>query len=317
MLNLATFNIFWYPRHYVAQNQRDEEDDQRIARVLANLAPQVMVFQEIVNLERLQQVLAQAGTNLRLTSPEGEWLASQSGGSLKIACGYDPDVLELVAHGMLEDLDPDRRFDWRRFPYDLHLRHPDTGWEFTMVGVHLKSLVPWATMQDDLRRKEVEHLAEWLTAEPGPESAHFDAPPTPDVLVMGDFNLTAENPILGDLRSGTWHWPDPVVVTSLDEGEPAPTLEASDQRWTTFYDGVVIDHAFTTAGVAARLVDDPLIYAFDQDPALDKDPSPEGHWLRRKEAYWAKPIGGESYQIVANLYRISDHRPLRVTLDPG
>jgi endonuclease/exonuclease/phosphatase family metal-dependent hydrolase len=317
MLNLATFNIFWYPKHYVAQNERDAQDDQRIARVLANLAPQVMVFQEILDLERLQQVLEQAGTNLRLTSPEGLWLTSDSGGSLKIACAYDPDVLDLVAHGMLEDPDPDRQFNRRRNPYALHLRHRDTGWEFTIVGLHLKSLVPWSSIPADPRRKEVEYLAEWLAAEPDAGSAHFGAPPTSDVLVMGDFNLILTNPILDDLRFGAWHWPDPVVVTSLDEMEPAPTLDDANERWTTFYDEVVIDHVFATAGVAARLVGDPLIYAFDLDPAMDEDPLPEGHWLRRKTAYWAKPLGGEILQIVANLYRISDHRPLRVTLDPG
>lgn len=71
MLNVATFNIYWYPASNVAHNQRDAADEQRSARVLTNLAPHVMVFQEIFNLERLEQLLEQAGTNLRLTAPSG------------------------------------------------------------------------------------------------------------------------------------------------------------------------------------------------------------------------------------------------------
>lgn len=316
MLNLATFNIFWYPRHDVAQNERDADDDQRIASVLTNLAPQVMVFQEIFDLERLQRTLEQAGTSLRLTSPEGSWLASGSGDSMKIACAYDPGVLDLVAHGMLED--PDGYFWGRRYPYALHLRHRDTDWEFTVVGVHLKSGWPEGDEPDDgPRTKEARHLESWLTAELGPESAHFDAPPTDDVLVMGDFNLVGWNKILEDLHSGTLHWPDPVVVNSLDEEEPAPMLEDPLERWTTFLDRMVIDHVFTTADVMARVVGDPLIYAFDLDPALDGEPSAEGHWLRREISYEAVPYRNAGKQVVQNLYRISDHRPLRVTLDPG
>ena len=32
MINLATFNIFWYPTHVDVQNHRDEADDARIVR---------------------------------------------------------------------------------------------------------------------------------------------------------------------------------------------------------------------------------------------------------------------------------------------
>jgi len=318
MLNLATFNIFWYPDDDEAGNERDAQDEQRIARVLANLAPDVMVFQEILSLERLQLLLEQAGTNLRLTSPAGSWLASDSQGSMKIVCAYDADVLDLVAGDTLLDPDPSRQFAYRRYPYALHLRHRDTGWEFTVVGVHFRSGWPEGNEPaDGPRTQEAQYLAEWLAAKPGAESAHFDAPPTPDVLVMGDFNLVVWNKILKDLRSGTWHWPDPVVVTSLDEGEPAPVLEDPEECWTTFLDEEVIDHVFFTADVAARLAGDPLIYAFDLDPALDEEPSPQGHWLRRETSYRVVPYKGAGLQTVENLYRISDHRPLRVTLDPS
>ena len=317
MLNLATFNIFWYPEDDEVENERDAQDQELIARVLANLAPQVMVFQEILSLERLQQLLEQAGTNLCLRSPAGTWLASDSQGSMKITCAYDPDVLDLVASDTLRDPDPDRQFGYRRYPYALHLRHRDTGWEFTVVGVHFRSGWPEGEEPDDgPRTQEAQYLAEWLAAETGAESEHFDVPPTPDVLVMGDFNLVAWNDILDDLRSGTLHWPDPVVVTSLD-GVPDHTLEKPDERWTTFLDKRVIDHVFTTADVAARLVGDPLIYAFDRDPALDEDPPEEDHWLRRKTTYQAVPYRHAGLRTVENLYRISDHRPLRVTLDPG
>lgn len=159
---------------------------------------------------------------------------------MKIACAYDADLLDYFARESLEDPDPERQFSGRRFPYALHLRHRETGWEFTLVGVHFKSGFPaGGDPEDDPRSLEVKHLAGWLAAQPGTGAGHFGAPPTPDVLVMGDFNLVAENKILLPLRTklGAWHWSDPVVVTSLADGEPGPPLEDPDERWSTFLMG--------------------------------------------------------------------------------
>lgn len=72
-----------------------EEDELRNARVLGNLAPDVVVFKEIVDLVRLQQLLERVGDSFYLKSSTGEWLASKAY-SMNIACTYNVDVLELV-----------------------------------------------------------------------------------------------------------------------------------------------------------------------------------------------------------------------------
>jgi endonuclease/exonuclease/phosphatase family metal-dependent hydrolase len=238
--------------------------------------------------------------------------------SMKIACAYDQGVLQLVHHAELEDPVPDHGFWGRRHPYALHLRHRDTGWEFTFVGVHFKSGFGW---DDESKRKgEVAHLSTWLGGETELEVEHFERPPTADVLVLGDFNAVWGHASLAQLRASpleAWHRPEPVVVTSFAGEEPDPSVDITKEHWTTYLDRIVIDHAFAAPQVAARFSDPPCIYAFDRDPVMDDYPSPGGHWLRRATSYRAKPYGGASRQTVANLYRISDHRPLRVSLDPG
>ncbi len=319
MLNIATFNIFWYPESEVAQNERKEGDERRIVRVLRNLAPHVVVFQEILDIVRLQQLLERVGDNLRLKSPTGSWLASRAY-SMNIACAYDANVLEFVGGARLDDPVPERRFKGRRYPYALHLRHRDTGWEFTVIGVHFKSgRLYGSDPASEKRMDEVTHLAGWLVGEPDTGSGHFEQPPTPDVLVIGDFNALRNHESLAQLRTGvlqTWHRPEPNVVTSLAGEKPDPLLDDPGERWTTYLDREVIDHVITSPEVKSRFTGPPCIYAFDLDPAMDDYPSPGGHWLRRTTSYEAKPYGGASLQTVPNLYRISDHRPLRVSLDP-
>ncbi len=324
MLNVATFNIFWYPESGVAQNERKEADDQRIARVLRNLAPHVVVFQEILDITRLQRLLERLGDNFRLRqSPAGSWLASGSVAStksMKIVCAYDADALELIRGAKLYDPVPDRRFNGRRYPYALHLRDRGSGWEFTVVGVHFKSgLLGSDPTNDAKRKKEVAHLARWLAGEPDTGTGHFERPPTPDVIVIGDFNALEYHQSLAELRTGAleaWDQARPQVAGFMT-GEEVQPLEDPQERWTTYLDREIIDHVITSPSVKSRFLGPPLIYAFDLDPAMDDYPSPGGPWLRRRTSYQAKPYGGASLQTVPNLYRISDHRPLRMSLDIG
>jgi hypothetical protein len=191
---------------------------------------------------------------------------------------------------------------------------------FTVVGVHFKSGALYGSdMASALRGQEVEHLAGWLRGEPGMGTGHFERPPTPDVVIMGDFNALRDHASLAQLQAGileTWHRPLPQVLSSLG-AEPAVSLEDPGEQWTTYLDRRIIDHVIASPGVGSRLSGPPRIYAFDLDPAMDDYPSPSGHWLRRETSYRAKPTSGASLQAVANLYRISDHRPVVVSLDPA
>ena len=85
---------------------------------------------------------------------------------------------------------------------------------------------------------------------------------------------------MAPLHGASFAWPQPQVVTALDS-PAASVLQSPGERWSTFLDRMVIDHAVVSAGVAPR-VRSALIYAFDQDPALDEAPPSAGHWLHRR-----------------------------------
>ena len=243
MISLATFNIFWYPSQADVQNQRDEADDGRIARVLTSLDAHALVFQEILDLKRLESLLRSvAGHDYRLRqAPGGAWLTSdnsQSSVSQKIVCAYDAAVLDLVAASKLPPKQGGSKYPGPRPPFAMHLRVRETGWEFTLVGVHLKSGLPTAGPGDDAaetRKAETTFLANWLGGALEFGSGHFRRPPTEDVVLLGDFNAVADNFSVAPLHTASFAWPKPQVVTALDAPKPS-ALQSVDEQWSTFLD---------------------------------------------------------------------------------
>lgn len=325
MIHLATFNIFWYPSSDVAQNQRTESDDLLLVRVLTSLDAHALVFQEILDLRRLEALLATvAGHDYRLRlNPGGEWLSNKNTDStadMKIACAYDAAVFELVAGGAIRNPDPYPGYPRRRDPYALHLRHRLTGVELTLVGVHLKSDSPSSIVKNesdpegkDLREREAAFLAAWLSGKAEVAEGHFKKPPTENVVVMGDFNAVLELPALAPLRQETlqdWHWPDRTIVSAPSTQQPVADPWG---EWSTFWDGVKIDHALVSPNLKNK-IQSAVIYAFDLDPALDEAPPAATHWLRRKTDYELVPMRFRPLQLVENLYRISDHRPVWISI---
>jgi hypothetical protein len=320
-INLSSFNIFWYRGSKSTKNPRSEADQERIARVLARLDAHGLVFQEILDCGRLESLLATIeGHDFRLRQkPGGEWLTSgnpQSKASMKTVCAFDANIIDLIAAAPLRNPEIDPDYECRRDPYAMHLRVRETGAEFTLVGVHLKSGFPNAGPDDEsaqIRHLETAFLASWLAGTAGLEPGSFQRPPTEDVIVMGDCNATEDNFSLTPLHEG-WHWPLFRVAASLDPLNPL-LLDDPDERWTTFLDRMVIDHALVSPTVLPK-IGSALIYAFDLDPGQNEDPADGNHWLRRTTDYQVEPYEKAGVQLVANLYRISDHRPVRITMDP-
>jgi hypothetical protein len=180
------------------------------------------------------------------------------------------------------------------------------------VGVHLKSGVPNAGPSDPngaKRRRETSFLASWLDGTSGLNLEHLEQQPSADVIVMGDCNATESDSSLAPLREGRELLKSGFAV-SLD---PALPLDDPNEKWSTFLDRAahaVIDHACVSPTLSPKICST-LIYAFDLDPALDEEPAGGGHWLRRT-GYQTDKV---SAWPVENLYRISDNRPLRVTLE--
>lgn len=232
---------------------------------------------------------------------------------MKIVCAYDANILELIAAAPLRNPETDEKYPGRRDPFAMHLRVRATGAELTMVGVHFKSGFPDAGPADEsaqIRHRETTFLASWLAGKSGLEPGHFQRPPTEDVIVMGDCNATGGNFSLAPLHDG-WHWPPCQVAASVGPAVPL-LLDDPDEKWTTFLDRMVIDHALVSPTLRPR-ISSALVYAFDLDPALDEEPTGGSHWLRRTTDYRLEPYENAGVQPVANLYRISDHRPVRIT----
>ena len=318
-INLATFNIFWYGSSAVDKNPRTDDDQKRIAQVLTRLDADVFVFQEILDLGGLETLLRGiAGHTYELHRSDDAWLTSAdppSKSKMKIVSAYDANVLELVAAAPLRNPVVDPEYKGRRDPYAMHLRVRATGEEFTLVGVHLKSGLPNAGQGDrdaEIRLRETTFLASWLAGTLDVKLEPFERPPTEDVIVMGDCNATESNFSVAPLLDGR-HYQPCQVATSLDPAAPL-LLDDPGEQWSTFLDRAVIDHVIVSLMVRPK-ISSALIYAFDSDPALDEEPAGGGHWLRKTTDYRVEPYENAGVRPVPNLYRISDHRPVQITME--
>ena len=318
-INLSTFNIFWYGSSDMTKNPRTGADQKRIEQVLTRLDADAFVFQEILDHERLETLLhAIPGHDYQLRQPDGAWLTSAdppSKNKMKIVCAYDSKVLELIAAAPLSNPKIGLKYPGPRAPYAMRLRELTTGADFTLVGVHLKSGPPAAGKGDeaaDARYDETTFLASWLDGTLDLKLEPFERPPGEDVIVMGDCNATEANFSLAPLYEGR-ELLKSRFAASFDPAAPLP-LDDPAEKWSTFLDGVVIDHAIVSPTVRPK-IGSALIYAFDLDPALDKEPAGGGHWLRRTTDYRVEPYENAGVRPVPNLYRISDHRPVRITMD--
>jgi len=326
MINLATFNLFWFPESTKVKSHRSAADFQLIQRVLKNLNAHALVFQEILDRESLQALLGQVeGHRYCMRRQvegecEGDWLSSGNW-SMKIACAYDADVLELVDAATLDNPEPYPGYSGRD-PYAMHLRERTTGAELTFVGVHMKSESPGVENPvdpagKDIRELEAGFLARWLAGELEIEqkNPNFNKPPTERVVVMGDFNALVTLSVLSPLRQGAmagWDWPECAIVESPASGRP---VHDEWGAWTTYLDMEVIDHALVSPALKPH-VDAALIYAFDLDPSLDEPEHPAG-WLRQRTDYKLIPSTWKPLQVVHDFYRVSDHRPVRISIAPG
>lgn len=285
-MRLATFNIYWLGDE--EKITRTAADSERLARVVARLDADVIVFQEIVSPDALREILDAADelTSRRYAMHDADDRLLTTGGAQdqKIVAAYDDARYELrgwspVAGG------PGRK------PLALRLRRRSDGAEVTVVGVHFQSGWPSFTDEADAekRRAQCRHLADWLTGQQ-PANGQTFAPPAPGehTVVLGDFNALYESDDpaysvvvlsldpLRELQSAGWWWKKPLA-------DPA-----GGGRVTSYFDRLLIDFVMFSPSLVSGITLRPTIYAFDHDPAFFPQP----------------PDYGEAH------YRLSDHRPV-------
>ena len=94
-------------------------------------------------------------------------------------------------------------------------------------------------------------------------------------------------------------------------GTPTAVPPTEVGEWTTHLDRAIIDHVMLSA--EAHVVNGPWVYAFDRDAECRQAEALSADWMEQK-TYKLTPPGSTNKPLIENLHRISDHRPVRVTV---
>jgi len=286
-MKLATFNIFWLGGDKI---ERTAEDKSLIARVIAKLDADVVVFQEIVDPKVLQEIIDSAsGTtsrSYRLYDHDNQLLGVGKGkdqpASQKVVATYDERGYELVAASPIFG-------GVGRLPFGLRVRSVADEGGVLVVGVHFQSGYPSFTDKADAekRKNQCQHLADWIAGQKVAPNPKLPMPlPDEHVVILGDFNALYDSneptyagvvASLHPLREGQmaeWWWKEPLA-------DPA-----GGDRSTSYLEHLLIDFVMLSPSLKGRMIRPPTIYAFDRDPDIG--------------------VADE---------RVSDHRPVFVEVD--
>ena len=281
-LTIASFNLYFFGESTGAHVERDEIDQELIARVIANVDADAIAFQEIHERDVLQRVLDRAS----FLRPGRRWVTSVPAGVMATAttptASFQVVLAVDEARVSVEAVSMPLVGGNSRPPLIVDLEVE--GEPMQLIAVHLKS----GTLDEPIdgnnaarRLKECRRLREWL-----------DANPRDRRVIIGDFNAFLDHPSLEPLRAlpgWTWlrHlWPD------------------GARRWTTHldsfaFDPCAIDHVGLAPGCSADRLE---VHCFDLSDELARDGKSWREWLATDDV------------DETNLRRVSDHRPVRATV---
>jgi endonuclease/exonuclease/phosphatase family metal-dependent hydrolase len=294
-LALVSFNLYWLGARDEEIIARSPEDEALIAEVLSGIDADIWVLQEVQDLDALARIVADAGSRAGRS-----WVFRHVGAAVTSAEEEDDAFQVVVAW------DPARVIveGWTRLPGPVGLepsarpRRPVAvtvrdliGRRWTIVGCHLKSGLLDAPLTDRSaarRRAEAAGIAAWVEGRGGADEG---------LVVVGDLNERRGHASLAPLEGCAalrWlphRWPEGV--------EP----------WTVWLGRATIDHALVGAGVTAEAAD---VLAWDTWPA--RGGAAWWHAVDEGAPILATPHAGLPRQPCANVYRVSDHRALRLVL---
>ena len=139
-VRIATLNIFGYPSSFLG-NKRDAGDRAKVGELIRRLDSDVIVFEEIVDLADLNQLLSGLvpGRQYRLKDAAGNWIASAAeGDGMKAVLAFDSTKLDLLEAGKAMKAGQSAAPAGMRDPIAARLRPAGGGKPLTVVGVHLK-----------------------------------------------------------------------------------------------------------------------------------------------------------------------------------
>jgi endonuclease/exonuclease/phosphatase family metal-dependent hydrolase len=295
-MKLATFNIYWLGNERFSemsgQLARTADDWALIARVISKLNADVLAFQEIVSLAELREVLDRVtditSRQYRFLDDDGGLLGTDKSGDQKVVIAYDETRYDLIEASPIFG-------GTGRLPFAVRVRSKDDGGEVLVVGVHFKSGQPaFADEQSAVKRKlQCQHLADWVAGLKREVNPKLPQPTPGDrVVILGDFNALKE---LSEHQPQNWQ----IIVDSLDplrDGHmaswvwPQPVPQPTDADPSTSYiEQLLIDFVILSPSLHDRVIQGPVIYAYDRDPAITAEGEVE--------------------------LRVSDHRPVWIEID--
>ena len=318
-VRIATLNIFFFPEGFVG-NKRSNADMEMIRDVIRRLDSDIIVFQEIYDLGKLEQLMANVipGRTYSMRDQAGHWAASNIGPDMKVPLAFDTNKLELLEVGSARNADDPPADMSRRDAVAGRFKRRDGQSSFTVVGVHLKSgylnVGPTNDPDDIMRTGQMANLTRWITTLAPILPGGNQRPASEPTVLIGDFNAVRGNMALTPLSQGgnlsTWHWPEPRFASALSPA-PVEVNLSQDERWTTHLDKKIIDHVIVSP--ETKMIGDPWAYAFDYDGAWLHAAGVTKQWLEHF-GYTFHPVN-KPPRVKENLHHITDHRPVRVSID--
>ena len=133
-------------------------------------------------------------------------------------------------------------------------------------------------------------------------------------MLIGDFNAIRGNVALTPLAEGgdlsTWSWSAPRFASTMSPA-PVEVNLPEWERWTTHLDREIIDHVIVSPEV--KVIDGPWVYAFDHDASWLQATEVTKEWLETRNFIFHPD--NDPPKAMENLHHITDHRPVRVTIE--
>jgi len=320
-VRIATCNIFWFPSSGYIGNSRSSTDLDKVREVIARLDADIIVFQEIRDLQALNDLLsAIPNRSYKMRDKNNNWAAStlHQPGNIKVPVAFDSNKLELLEVGNALVAGEDLSEFGMRDPVAARLRPVGGGPTLTVIGVHLKSgdltVEPMVSADDKKRIEEIKKLLEWIKTLAPVTPGGQKRPAQEPTVLLGDFNAINGNVslkhLLSDAVLSTWAWPQPRFASSVSPSPVELLNLQTHERWTTHLDKKIIDHVFLSPEV--KLVEGPWVYAYDRDDSWLQAAGVSKNWL--EEFGYTLTKNGIS-SPTKNINRVTDHRPVRVTVE--
>lgn len=331
-IRVATFNVAWFSgvegRGFVP---RENNDLERIARVLRGTHANLICMQEVVDEDALVDLTTRMN---RMARGKAKYTHRSGGDSLfwptgaerrpdqQIGVVYDQKKLRIADAGFIEGHDEGT---FLRTPVHLEVEVKGSSLRFDVLVVHLKSgyVQQWAAK---IREKEVQGLLDWM------DRREAETGEPLKLVLLGDFNADRDHESLQALDARA-EAGDLVPFEDHFQGEPVGTHIPF---------GATIDRIFLSRALfeAAGIEHGADVYPFDAflPGAQDKD----GFCVRSR--YKVKKAdkrcdcgdvpdeveleenaeadlevcegGGTHWRRAANFQRVSDHRPVYWDLAP-